>query len=236
MKIAICEDLKIDSEHIYKLIEEYAKVNRLNVDIDVYFNGEDFLKNFKPDLYQIVFLDIYMDKSGITGMDVAKKIRKTDADVAIIFNTMSLEHAVSSYQVDANYYIVKPVTKNEFNKAMDKCKEKINLYGTTIEIMVNRELIKICLKDIYCLEAMSHNTIIYTSHGDFSPNMTIGNLKDQLGGYPFISCHRSYIVNLLHVVDLDNNDFILSNKQRVPISKGLKKHAQDEFRKFFFDI
>lgn len=73
MKIAICEDLKTDSEHIYKLIEEYAKVNRLNVDIDVYFNGEDFLKNFKPNLYQIVFLDIYMDKSGITGMDVAKK-------------------------------------------------------------------------------------------------------------------------------------------------------------------
>lgn len=235
MKIAICEDLLIDSTHLHNLIIDYSKMHGLDVKVDVFSNGEKFLKIFKAGDYQIVFLDIYMTESGITGMDVAKTIRETDMDISIIFTTMSLEHGVSSYQVDANYYIVKPVSKAEFEKAMDKCKEKIEIYGKTIEFMVNRESMNIRLRDIYYLEAMFHNTIIYTNYGEFSPNIALSKLSDQLGGFPFIQCHRSYVVNLLHVSDMDSNSFTMSNGDIVPISKGLKKIAQSEFRKYFFE-
>ncbi len=78
--------------------------------LDRFSSGEDFLGAFTPGKYDLIFLDIYMD--GITGMETAKRIRQTDHDCRIIFITISPEFAVESYNVNASFYLLKPIGKD----------------------------------------------------------------------------------------------------------------------------
>lgn len=232
MRIAICEDLTNDSDYLFNLLSEYFLKNSLVADIDIFSNSKDFIRNFKKYKYQIIFQDIYMDE--FNGIDIAKSVRNIDDEVSIIFTTTSLEHGIESYQVDATYYIVKPVLMEELEKAMDKCQDIINLYARTIEVMENRKLINIRLKDINYVEAMRHNSIIYLKDNKLDINISFGKLSNKLNVYPFIITHRSYIVNLINVIDIDDNNFVMTNGDYVPISKTYREDVDKAFREFFW--
>ena len=111
MNIAIVDDRKTDSDRLVGFIDTYAEQHRLQWGaMDRFSSGEDFLGAFTPGKYDLIFLDIYMD--GITGMETAKRIRQTDHDCRIIFITTSPEFAVESYNVNASFYLLKPIGKD----------------------------------------------------------------------------------------------------------------------------
>ena len=111
MNIAIVDDLKTDSDRLVGFIDTYMKQHNLQYGtLDRFSSGEDFLGAFTPGKYDLIFLDIYMD--GITGMETAKRIRQTDHDCRIIFITISPEFAVESYNVNASFYLLKPIGKD----------------------------------------------------------------------------------------------------------------------------
>ena len=111
MNIAIVDDLKTDSDRLVGFIDTYMKQHNLQYGtLDRFSSGEDFLGAFTPGKYDLSFLDIYMD--GITGMETAKRIRQTDHDCRIIFITTSPEFAVESYNVNASFYLLKPIGKD----------------------------------------------------------------------------------------------------------------------------
>ena len=110
MNIAIIDDLKTDSDRLVGLINTYMEQHRLQCrTMDLFSSGEAFLDTFTAGKYHLIFLDIYMD--GITGMETAKRIRQTDHDCRIIFITTSPEFAVESYNVNASFYLLKPIGK-----------------------------------------------------------------------------------------------------------------------------
>ena len=120
MNIAIVDDLKTDSDRLVGFIDTYMKQHNLQYGtLDRFSSGEDFLGAFTPGKYDLIFLDIYMD--GITGMETAKRIRQTDHDCRIIFITTSPEFAVESYNVNASFYLLKPIGKDGVFSALDRC-------------------------------------------------------------------------------------------------------------------
>lgn len=112
--------------------DDYGEIKKLTTMIDkelhgtvyssctkqLFSTGETFLSVWKPGMYDIVFLDIFMDQ--LTGVDVARQIRKTDASVKIIFCTTSNEFASESYCVDASFYLVKPFSQNMVHTMVQK--------------------------------------------------------------------------------------------------------------------
>lgn len=76
MNIAIIDDLREDIMLTEKYIRNYFTNYHSSIkpDIDLYSSGEEFLDSFKPNKYEIVFIDIYMN--GITGIQTAKEIFK----------------------------------------------------------------------------------------------------------------------------------------------------------------
>lgn len=235
MKIAICEDIEEDIRHLNDLLSEYLKVNFLVAEIEIFKSGEQLLEHFEEGEFQIIFQDIYMKKTELNGMETVKKIRNLDTDVAIIFTTTSIEHGIESYQVDATHYIVKPVLKEELTIAMRKCHEKIDLYAKYVAITKNRQKFRIRLCDIYYIEACQRHTFIYIKNSEFKINLPFHEfIKAYVSDYPFVPCHRSYVVNLSHISDLCEMDFVFKDKRRVPISKTFFKSAQDAFHKHFW--
>ena len=87
-------------------------------DILEYESGEIFLEAARKAPFTAAFLDIYMD--GMTGMEAAKKLRKTDTDCLLVFITTSTDHALEGFQVRALHYLVKPFTEADIDALTDE--------------------------------------------------------------------------------------------------------------------
>ena len=234
MNIAICDDRFEERAHLRTLLVEYLKAGGLEAAIDVFANGEALLDAFAPGKYQIVFQDIYLGQNGISGIKAAEMIRELDSEVSIIFTTVSVEHGPTSYEVKADYYIVKPVDKERLEKALDRCRAQFDRYAKTIEISVNWQVIKIRLRDIYYAEVVRNNVILHTSSGASIARMAFEELINKLDGSSLIRCHRSYVVNLIHVTDMRDSSFILKDGSRIMISRTYAQAASIAFKRFIF--
>ena len=74
MKICIVDDEKSCIEALHSILVRYGEDKNLDISFDLFLDGESFLSKYKPDVYDIVFLDIYI--GDITGMDLECTIRK----------------------------------------------------------------------------------------------------------------------------------------------------------------
>ena len=107
LTVAICEDDGME----LKLINELLDRTEYKMKISVYRTADDFLSEFEPQKYDIIFMDIYMP--GTTGVEAVEKIRKKDKDVYIAFCTTSIEHAIDGYRLNVERYLEKPVKYEE---------------------------------------------------------------------------------------------------------------------------
>jgi len=233
MRIAICEDIPADARQLNEALTRYLDANKLEGEVSFFTSGEEFLSAFEPGKFQIIFMDIFMTKGGITGMDAAKKVNTLDKDAALIFTTTSDEYTLAGYSV-AVFYILKPVEQKDINEAMEKCRSQIERFAKTIEISVNRMPLQIRLRDIYYIEIVVRNCIFTLETGrKTASGMNMSELMDKLEGSTFIQCHRSYVVNILHIRKMTKTDFVLENGEIVPIGRKYQASAQKAYRKCF---
>jgi len=176
-----------------------------------------------------------MREGGVSGVEATEIIRQSDKEISIIFTTSTNALGPATYDVAASYYIVKPVARENIEKAMDVCRAKLNDYARAIEVMENRQLITVRLRDVHYIEAMGHNSIVHTASGGINTRTAFFELAEKIGGSSFIACHRSYIVNLVHVADMKESAFIMKNGSQVPISKKYQDDVQKAFSAFFWE-
>ena len=118
MRIAIVEDDKKDMEQLVDVIKAYAAGHEISLELDTFASGEDFLRAFAPQKYKLIFFDNYIG-SGL-GIDLARKARELDNDVEFVFVSMSMEFALSGYEVRALHYLIKPATFGEIEKIFER--------------------------------------------------------------------------------------------------------------------
>ena len=117
MRIAIVDDLAAERALLKDRLEQQLHRRNVQADILEYESGETFLEAARKAPFTAAFLDIYMD--GMTGMEAAKKLRKTNTDCLLVFTTTSTDHALEGFQVRALHYLVKPFTRQRFQQALD---------------------------------------------------------------------------------------------------------------------
>ena len=113
MQVAIIDDLAVCRQDIKEYLLRYIRENYQGEEpeLDEFESGTRFLDAFRPQVYDVIFIDQYME--GMSGMDTAREIRKLDEEAALIFVTTSSDHAVDSYGVRASGYLIKPFTYEE---------------------------------------------------------------------------------------------------------------------------
>ena len=115
MRIAIVDDDTQMCEQLRTLLNEFLGDSS---EISDYRSGEEFLSAWETADFDLIILDIFMDK--LTGVDVARKIRKRDSNVKIVFSTTSNEFASESYEVNACYYLRKPFGRDKVKVMLDR--------------------------------------------------------------------------------------------------------------------
>lgn len=228
--IAICEDNGRDALLLRQLLQEYLSENGAEGNIELYESGEAFLEAFRARRYQLVFLDIYL--TGMDGMEVARRLREQDADVALVFLTISRTHAVESYTVQASYYLNKPVDYTRLSQAMKQCEPVLEEYNHAIEVMSNREPVKVPVRDILYIETYQRSSVIYTTGGEVKTAATMDALEGQLGGIPFFRCHRGFLINMWKILRLNEKEIVMINGAHIPMGRTYTEEFSREYSNF----
>ena len=205
LRVAFCEDNPVDTELLTALIE----ITGLPHTLDRFVSGEAFLESFEKDKYNLIFLDVYMGR--LTGVQTAELIREIDTQVVIVFITTSEDFTREGYRLNAYKYLLKPITTKDIVDALELATLKRNgARGATLTIVTDNIPVIIPLNDILYIESRNRQSLINTTDETYATNMTLDVLMKLLPSPRFLPSHRSFIVNLDHVDELQE-DFIMDN-------------------------
>lgn len=190
-------------------------------------SGIETIKAERPDL---VFLDIQMDE--MNGIEVMKIISDY---TKVIFCTAYSEFAVTSYELDAVDYLMKPIDYNRFVKAVQRVTDTIAQQPSVfIEAIQNDyifvkagqrgKMLKIDLDDIDYVQALNNYIAFYSGTQKTLAYITMKELEERLPSGNFMRIHKSYLVALKQISYIENSELILKKIPfRLPIGASYKE-------------
>ncbi|MEX2235527.1 MAG: response regulator [Cyclobacteriaceae bacterium] len=193
------------------------------------FEGVKAIAQHKPDL---IFLDIQMPK--INGFEMLELLDETPG---VIFTTAFDEYAIKAFEAQAVDYLLKPFSKDRFDKAMGKWLQQRQGVTPSVprEIHQPEESNRIVVKEgsniriipaaeIIYLEAYDDYVKIFTAKEMFLKKKTMSFYEQTLNSSQFIRVHRSYMIQLSQItriepLEKDTHLAILKTGVKIPLSK-----------------
>lgn len=117
LRICVVEDEKESLDRLTEMIDRYCKEHGQKYELTKYGDGMNFASDYRP-VYDAVFMDIEMPY--LNGMQAAKKLRETDANVTLVFVTHLAKYALQGYEVDAAGFLIKPIEYPSLRRQLDK--------------------------------------------------------------------------------------------------------------------
>lgn len=201
-------------------------------------NPVDALKYLKDSSIDVVFLDINMPE--LDGMSLGKIISKINEDIKIVFITAYRDYAAEAFEIKAFDYLLKPYSDKRIKEVLENLtKEReteiskdVNRINKITGLLDNKMFV-ISLDDIYYIEVDEKDSLIYTKDAVYTSKVKISKLEEILPKEKFYRTHRSYIVNLDKIVEVEpwfNSTYVLKIadlKFKVPVSRNKVKEFKE---------
>lgn len=218
--IVIVEDNKECARLLIDYIEQYEKESQEHFQVRFFSNGYNFLDEYKAD-YDIIFMDIEMP--GINGMETAKKLRKIDENVCLIFVTNMAQYAASGYEVNALDFMVKPVGYFDFTLKLQRAIQyRKKTKKAEVVIKTENGLKRVVISDIYYVEVADHILSYHTADGIVCERGTIKSKEEQFVKFDFVRCNSCYLVNLSHVTEMTAKSIFVGGRE-LTVSRSKRK-------------
>ena len=232
MRIAIVDDLAEEHALLHTRLLRQLSLRGVEAETLEFESGESFLAAEKERRFTAAFLDIYMD--GVSGMEAAKELRKTDADCFLIFTTTSTGHALEGFQVRALHYLVKPFSEEELSGLLDEMLERLPRPEPVLTVKVSGSDLRLRYRDIVSAEHFAHIINIRSTAGKtLATRQSFKVFTEPLRkDARFFVCGRGVIVNLEHTADFQDAAFCMTDGSRVYVSQELLKPARQAFMEF----
>lgn len=167
----------------------------------------------------LILLDVEMP--GLSGLEF---VRSLSTLPQVILTTGKMEYAVEAFDLKVTDYLLKPLTFPQFVKAIDRARQlnKAPVQHTSEEIYVKSDgrLIRLELNDISYIESLGDYVIFHRgTQEQFIVHSTLKNIDEKIRHHKFIRIHRSYIVNLSKIVDIQETNLVVDGKV-LPISRA----------------
>lgn len=228
LKCVLIEDSKKDAKIFKNNLNLFADKNNISVQLDVFENALLFLPSYQAD-YDIIFLDIELPF--MNGMEVATKIRDKDKQVVIVFITNMAQYAIEGYSVAAFDYILKPVNYYEMSLKLKRLISHLASQNDEwIAIRMERDIIRLKLKEICFLEVDSHYVIWHTVDTKYRSLCTLKSLEKSLPDY-FVQISRWNIVNMKFVESIKENEIHMGSNT-LHISRNKYREFVERFAKY----
>ena len=200
------------------------------------FEGLKAIQQYQPDL---IFLDVQMPK--INGFEMLELVEQPPA---VIFTTAFDEYAIKAFEAHAVDYLLKPFSKDRFNKAIEKflatapekhtpkqTEELLETAASQSPAQHERIVVKtgtkvkiIPVADVEYLQADDDYVSVFTKEGSYLKNKTMNFFEQTLDARQFVRVHRSYIIAIQQITRIDPYEkdahlAILKSGAKIPVSK-----------------
>lgn len=154
----------------------------------------------------------------MNGVELAKRIRKENDAVQIIFITGYTDYIAEGYEVSALHYLVKPLSETKLFKVLNRAVLKIRKNEKSLYLSLSGEMIRIPIYEIKYLE-VQQNYVTVHSKKDYTVKKTLGEFERKLDER-FYRMGRSFIVNLSCIDKITKTDVFLSDGRSFPCPEG----------------
>ena len=183
----------------------------------------------KEEGIDLIFLDIHMPS--FSGFDFIETLK---ISTSIVLTTSDKNFALEAFEYPHVLdYLLKPITPKRFKKTIQKLQAKKELRAHSVEnkdskpinveselyVNVDRRLIKINIPSIQLVEAKGDYILIKTSEKNYTVHASLKKIEEKLPASLFLKVHRSYIINLREIIDIEDNSLVIA-KAVVPISRA----------------
>lgn len=185
-------------------------------------SGKQALEFMGNEPVDLLFLDIEMPE--INGIELLNQLPVLPQ---IIFTTSKTEYAYEAFEYRAIDYLKKPITLPRFNQAVEKAvewqKKNADSQSGPNEIFIKEEgrYIRLSCDNILFFENIGDYVRVKTINGTHIIHSTMKSIDEKLHDQRFIKVHRSYIVNVSKIVDIEENTLVI-DKTVIPISRAQK--------------
>lgn len=225
INIAICDDEINIINKTKKLIQDYDKED---IDIYVYESGEELIHSDKE--FHIIFLDI--DMKGLDGIETAKKLRKYDKKVKIIYVTNYTDYTYSAFSVHAFGYLVKPLNKKELYNQLDEALSYTEEISNNLEFITSDGVIRIDTNSIYYFEYEQRKVIMKTIDKNYILKKKISEIGKDIQAYGFEMPHKSFVVNLYNIKTIKGYDVHMMDGSVIPLSQKKSSQFRDSLNRY----
>ena len=215
IRIAICDDNELQVEATKDIVADLLEKSGRTAEIASFFSGSDLVRHVRENRpYDLYILDLIMP--GMNGMETATSLRLMKDKGAIVFLSASTEYAVQSYEVDAEYYFLKPLEPLRFSRVLDRVLERLSEAKDTVEINGQDGVI-----------VLPQNSILYVRLDDRRPKFQLADgrfimgrvlrgkfhseIQTLLKNPAFTECGVGMVLNLAMVDMMDSESVLMKN-------------------------
>lgn len=237
LQIAICDDSELFLQHLNQTVTHILQSSQEMADITLYKKSE--LLNYdiqEGRFFDLILTDIEMPD--MNGMELAATIRRHLPGTLIIFITAYTKYALDAFELSAFRYIDKGTISAKLPGAIGDALKVIHLQNDQYYPLSNAHTYrKILLRDILYISREGKNSVFHlTDQSVFKERKSLTPVMEKLNSSDFVFADRGIIVNLLHIVSIQDTTLELDNGEFLPASLARIKELKVLLKKLWRDV
>ncbi len=230
MKILIVDDEELARARLQRMLStlEHKEIQEAQ-------NAEEAIELSKKEKFDLVFLDINMP--GSSGLEVGYELKYINPDINIIFQTAYEEHALKAFDIGAVAYLVKPYSIEQLKDSLSRVTTTKQEEEKDLRILSKFGDSYLLLKpeEIHYVKADLSEVMIRTSKGFSYYAQKISDLYDRLESFGFVRIHRSYLININEIKEIETIEqsklqfSFRNNSDNIESSKDGAKAFREKF-------
>ncbi len=203
LNFVVCDDNTSILNKLCKMLESIFIKNSIDADITLKAStASDVLNYVEQNKVDVLILDINL-KSDLNGCDIANIVRKKNKDCYIIFTTGHLEYALIAYKYKTFDYLPKPIVDERLEETILRLMDDIKLSPSKFVRLNNNKTI-INEDEINYIKKDGMKLVFCTNSRTYETYSSFNKIKNCLPEN-FVRCHKSYMVNVKNISDINSN-------------------------------
>lgn len=234
MQLAVIDSIKEQRIGLINFVEYYLRSRQITFTIHEFDTAHDYLQENQRQTTPFSINFINVTDTEQVGLDTGRMIRQLHNHSIIIFTTDSPKYASEAFRMQADGYLLRPLQYEELEATLDKCIRNLDFNYKKILIRSEYVPMNIPLKDILYIEVFNKTCIIHTTRKEITSTMPLIDFERKLKQDGFLRCHKSYLINMRHIITDSKLGFQLTNKAQIPISKREHLKLREEYHNWMW--
>ena len=216
-KLALCDDNGEYAQFIDGLVAQWAEQSGIQAQTALFPSAEAFLFQYEEERdFDILLLDVEM--GGMDGVELAKRVRREDDAVQIVFITGYTDYISEGYEVAALHYLTKPVDEDKLFRVLTRAMGRLKRNEPALTLELPGETVRVPLGKVRYLDVL-HNYVTVHADREYTVKRSLGELEKGLD-QRFFRIGRSCILNLAFVGRVTRTEVELTDGAILPLPRG----------------